>query len=77
MVTILKKGNAAPPSRYPRVNHQEPVITATTPPPAKMEIVDFQVNLDGKNIEVAWQTQNEVPGTEFEVGTLNKWRRNI
>jgi hypothetical protein len=32
-----------------------------------MEIIDFQVNLDGKDIEIAWQTQYETPGTDFEV----------
>lgn len=66
VITILKKGQSSTrPEKFPPVaGHQEPVLESTTP---AMEIVDFQVTLDGKDIEIAWQTQFEAPGTDFEV----------
>lgn len=68
VITILKKGQTTRPEKFPPVaGHQEPVIKPSTPARPMMEIVDFQVNLDGKDIEVAWQTLYEVPGTDFEV----------
>lgn len=69
VITIKKGGRAtSTPTKFPPVaGHQEPKIESTTPPRGKMEIIDFQVNLDGKDIEIAWQTQNEAPGTDFEV----------
>jgi hypothetical protein len=71
VITILNRGQTpTKPERFPPVaGHQEPVLNPTTPPRTRpsMEIIDFQVNLDGKDIEIAWQTQYETPGTDFEV----------
>jgi len=72
VVTIFKD-SAIGPDKYPKVRHEEPSIIAAnpTPPPPRrmppMEIVDFQVNLNEQDIEVAWQTQFERSGTDFEV----------
>jgi len=69
VITITKSSQVvSTPTKYPRVDgHQEPKIESNKPTRGPMEIIDFQVNLDGKDIEIAWQTQNEAPGTDYEV----------